>query len=709
MQEALAPRQFVQLGMRHLHRAAESVMVDGPCANDFPTSVYWPVRSGSSIEGMLIRAFHLHPMLVDPVHRMELPKTTIDGHYLMQSCPDLNRCVVVSDSDELVAFELTPSRRVVGNHDRRRGVSLLRLAAVAAKCDPYQRSHWEHPIRLHGGELDERWAAAETQSAVFVLKLERYRAVGPLLARVYRLLKIWRRRGAGYARTVRKALRDETRAVSRAVRKPFRRRDAHARAFRRAVRLPLSAKRIARFAKLLYHRATKAGRLGLKRARRHARLFSTRMTAATPTTRPASSVFHVVTHVWGREYLDLFLNVCIPNQLAPGNVPALPPGSRYRILTRSNHVDELDVHPMVHALREVIPVDIVVVEALDRHGDGPYDIKLMIACHRKATADILDADAAIIMLSADFILSANVLAAVVRRHREGYRAVVNTGLRLNKESFLQRLDESDTAPAALSSRELVRMALPYLHSHERSMFADASRFSKAPVAVYWRIGDEELLARCLHLHPLMVDPMRPLPLLVGTNDGPYLAQACPDLSRVHVVTDSDELQMFELTAAQRQVVGTTKAGASAWRAAIMAARCDGLQRYYWQHHPVRLHTADLDARWIAATVASEKFARQVMRRRRYSRLARRYFQWAGRIDKRRARYLKTWHRQRRRVRFERLQAWSDRQMRVWEHRRPRLRPRRIPRSLKLFLHRTAKASRLRVKRIHRRVRLFLPT
>ena len=271
--EALAPRQLVQLGMRHLHRAAESVMVDGPCANDFPTSVYWPVRSGSSIEGMLIRAFHLHPMLVDPVHRMELPKTTIDGHYLMQSCPDLNRCVVVNDSDELVAFELTPSRRVVGNHDRRRGVSLLRLAAVAAKCDPYQRSHWERPIRLHAGEFDERWAMAEAQSAVFVLKLERYRAVGPLLANVYRLLKICRRRCAAYTRTVRKALRDEARAVSRAVRQPFRHREAHARAFRRAVRLPLNAKRIARSARLLYHRAAKAGRLGLKRARRHVRLF----------------------------------------------------------------------------------------------------------------------------------------------------------------------------------------------------------------------------------------------------------------------------------------------------------------------------------------------------------------------------------------------------------------------------------------------------
>ena len=425
--------------------------------------------------------------------------------------------------------------------------------------------------------------------------------------------------------------------------------------------------------------------------------------------RPPSAVFHAITHVWGREYLDMFLNVCIPNQLAPGNVPALPSGSRYRILTRSNHVDELDAHPMVHALREVIPVDIVVVDALDRHGDGPHSTELMIACHQKATADILDADAAIIMLSADFILSANALAAVVRRHREGYRAVVNTGLRLNKESFLQRLDESATALATLSSRELVRMALPHLHSHEQSMFADASRFSKAPVAVRWRVGDEGLLTRCLHLHPLMVDPMRAQPLLQGTNDGAYLAEVCPDFSRVHVVTDSDELQMFEMTAAQWQVVGVTNAGISAWRAAVVASRCDGLQLHYWQHHPVRLHAAELDETWIAATLISETFARRVMRRRPYARLAHRWFRRAGRIGKHRARYSKSWHRQRRRIRLERVTRWIERQMRMWERRRPRLRLKQIQRPVKLFVHRAVKATRLRLRRIHRRVRLSLPT
>src|SRR5688572_30326288 len=167
---ALAPRQLMALGVRHLHPATESLVIDGCTTNDFPTSVYWRVPSGDGSGGVLVRAFHLHPMLVDPVYRTELPHTTIDGHYLMQSCPSLDQCVVVNDSDEVLAFELTPAARAVGNHDRRQGVSLLRLAAVAAKCDPYQRAHWQHPIKLHVSDLDERWSAAERQAEMFAMR-----------------------------------------------------------------------------------------------------------------------------------------------------------------------------------------------------------------------------------------------------------------------------------------------------------------------------------------------------------------------------------------------------------------------------------------------------------------------------------------------------------------------------------------------------------
>ena len=308
--------------------------------------------------------------------------------------------------------------------------------------------------------------------------------------------------------------------------------------------------------------------------------------------RPAATAFHAITHVWGREYLDLFLRLCVPNQLAPGNVPALPAGSRYRILTASEHVEELETHEMIQALRAVIPVDVVVVEAIDRQKGQPLGQDLMIACHQRALDDAEQANAAIIMLSADFIFSHRALAAVVQRHREGYRAVLNTGLRLAKEPFLESLDDSRPDLRALSSRELVRMGLPHLHPEIRSMFIDAPRFMAAPFAVYWPVGNEGLVARCFQLHPLMVDPMV-RKTLKGTNDGHFVSRVCPDHAKVHIVTDSDELQMFELTTLARKA-GTSDGGVSLLRCAMMADERDALQLSYWTQRNICLHTGELD-------------------------------------------------------------------------------------------------------------------
>jgi hypothetical protein len=409
-----------------------------------------------------------------------------------------------------------------------------------------------------------------------------------------------------------------------------------------------------------------------------------------------------MTHVWGHEYLDLFLNVCIPNQLAPGNVPALPPGSRYRILTRSVHLDELAAHPMVHALREQIPVDIVVVEALDRDFEtarAPYE--LMNACHKRAIDDILDRDAAIIMLSADIILSNNALAAVVQRHREGYRAVVNTGLRLSKEPFLQGLQESGTPLAALSSRDLVRLAMPYLSQYTESMFAAARPFCRKPVAVYWRVANEGLLARCLCLHPLMVDPVRPVSLTEGTNDGIYVAQACPDVSLVHVVTDSDELQMFELSPARNRPMRGS--GGPVWRVAAMAAKCDHLQLSYWEQRDICLHTGEPDEKWAAAASLAQGFADRVMRRRRHARFILRWIRRVERLRKRPGEYFKVWRPERHRIRIKRIRQWGEHQLKVWNRRRPHVTRKQIVRALRLATHRSGKALRKSTQRIRRQV------
>lgn len=347
--------------------------------------------------------------------------------------------------------------------------------------------------------------------------------------------------------------------------------------------------------------------------------------------------FHVVTAVWGGEYLDLFLGICLPLQLSPGNVPTLPAGSRYRILTRAADVETVRVHPAFQELSRRIAVDIVAVNGLEEAGKSRY--ARMTLCHRHAVLDARREGAALVFVSADTVFSDGAFAAIVRHHRDGKRAVACTGLRLVKETFVEELGAFHASAgrfAAPPPRLLVRMALPHLHDASRALFSDAPAFCRFPTAVYWRIGTRGLLARCFHLHPLMVDPMRRVVPKVHI-DGPFLERACPDYDRVHVVADSDEFVVFELSPAARRIFTNGRAGASVWRAAAIAAACDGLQLRFWRTH-VRLHADDLDAAWDRVGVESDSFVEDVLRKVRFGRVARRWFRALELCRQRRERY-----------------------------------------------------------------------
>ena len=266
---ALPPRELVGLAMQHLHSWTTWLMADGSGTSDNPTAVYWPVRSASGLDGILVRSFFLHPILVDPVYRTTLPGGPIDSHYVRDCCPDLTQVEVVDDSDDLAMFELSPDERLIGNRIRRRGVSVLRLATVAARCNRHHRSYWSRPIRLHAGEFDERWTEAERLSATLAASVERYRPLGPALLVMFQTLRMLRRRREAYATRLRKARRRTARFVYEL------REDsaASSRELRKALRPPVPAKQFARPAKLILHRAARAFSLGLKRIRRRVVLF----------------------------------------------------------------------------------------------------------------------------------------------------------------------------------------------------------------------------------------------------------------------------------------------------------------------------------------------------------------------------------------------------------------------------------------------------
>ena len=385
-------------------------------------------------------------------------------------------------------------------------------------------------------------------------------------------------------------------------------------------------------------------------------------------TAPPASVIHVCIAVWGKEFIELLLDVTVPNQLTPGNLGALPPGCRYRLFTRAEDVAVLEGSAVIRRARETLPVDVVAVPELSSSGNR---YQQMTACHRQAAVEANVAGTALVFLSADSFLAEGVLAALVARHAAGARAVVSLALRLDKESFLAALDAAGGV-RSLGSRPLVDLAMRHLHLFTRQHLADASPFGLFPTAVYWRSG-AGLLARSFHLHPLLVDPVRRDVIPKGTIDGGYLARCCPRIEDVHVVTDSDELVVFELSPAGRRIGGASRAALPLLRAAAVASRCDAHQLAYWSRD-VRLHSTELGGEWRSAEQAAARFASRVVRMRPLGPGLFLAFRGA-----------------------ERLRQLSDRCKRAWRRRGPRVRTKRLSRPLSLATHRVSKAIRKTAK------------
>lgn len=279
---------------------------------------------------------------------------------------------------------------------------------------------------------------------------------------------------------------------------------------------------------------------------------------------------HCVVALWGEVFIQTFLEVTLPSLLTEGNLYGL--GARtdpvLRILTVPDSVERLRLAPQIVAASRRLPVEVCSVSDLDLH-----DVDAAAsACHRQAVRDADEEGAALIVLTPDSLWSEGAFQALLDRAESGVRAVLVASIRVQLETFAPAY-VGQAKGGSLSSRELVRLGLQHLHPISESLFWDSEHFSSHPSHVYWRVGGDGLVARCFHLHPLYVFPMVRGGVMESNIDDDYLIRAVPDLGRVHVVTDSDELCGFELSPANKRVGHSDKPrSASALAVAAWARR-----------------------------------------------------------------------------------------------------------------------------------------
>jgi hypothetical protein len=326
---------------------------------------------------------------------------------------------------------------------------------------------------------------------------------------------------------------------------------------------------------------------------------------------------HFATAVWGDVYTDLYLKVALPTQLSAGNLPAFADRQQclYAIHTTSRDARAIRRSPAYAMLQETLPTEIVLFgdDEVAQHRTHT----LMSECHRRAIAAADAAGAAILLLPPDAVWSDGSFSTVSRVVAAGKRVVIVAGVRVLKETFVPTLVETfgskNNAAMTLPARELVRLTLEHLHPVSRSLFWDAAKINSWPSHLYWHVPGEGMLARCFHLHPLLVDSASKGASFSSTVDDDWIEQACQNPDDVYVVEDSDELMVCEMSK-RAQVVGNIRRGAyrepkvARW----VVRYANPLHRALVQR-PIRMHCSELSPQWREVESLAERVVSEVFR------------------------------------------------------------------------------------------------
>lgn len=261
--------------------------------------------------------------------------------------------------------------------------------------------------------------------------------------------------------------------------------------------------------------------------------------------------FHIINVVWGEEYTDLFLKVCLPSQLSPGNLPAfsnMGKSAIYKLYTTEKDAETIVKSPVFSELCSVIPVQIVKIN-IDIDLSKKYEA--MIHCHNQAIAFSHKLNAKLVFLSPDSVLADKVCANLIKIEATGKLVVMLPAYRTAKETFVPALMQAfygnNVLRVSIQSRDLVGISLEHLHPYSQALIWDATDYNTFPSHIYWKVNDKGLLGRCFNMHPLMINPQGIDVVPQGTIDGEYWEQICPNLEDVYIVKDSDEMFAIEFS------------------------------------------------------------------------------------------------------------------------------------------------------------------
>lgn len=158
----LSPRQLTRLTLDALHPLSVAHVVDGG-GNKSIGSYYWPVGT----DGLVGRCFHTHPLALRPARPVTKLYTTIDHELVRWACPDPKWVHLVTDSDEIIAVELSDPSHLADWVKTENVPAEELMGWMQEWTNAYHRSAFCRSIVFHAGPVTGEYAAVEREAERF--------------------------------------------------------------------------------------------------------------------------------------------------------------------------------------------------------------------------------------------------------------------------------------------------------------------------------------------------------------------------------------------------------------------------------------------------------------------------------------------------------------------------------------------------------------
>jgi len=326
---------------------------------------------------------------------------------------------------------------------------------------------------------------------------------------------------------------------------------------------------------------------------------------------------------WGVRACDSLLDMCLPSQLVESQIPAVgtEPDLVYRLYTSDADADRLLSHPSLHALAALVRTEVIAFPSrVLQAARSKYEAANW--CHQHAVLDANLKGRSLVFISPDSVIAAGGLVWLLSERKRGTRTILISGPRVTKETALPaiaKMADKGTLHGArtlrISPRSLVNVVLDHPHHSMMGGFVDAGYVNDFWSCLFSRVGSSGLLARQMHLHPLMVTPDVLTAIPEQTVDSLFVGEACTEVDGVRVVEDSDEFCAISWSARGENTAMRKYPERSRRKAALIAhlARRHvapfnlGLLR-----HRIRFHTEDLGPEWMQAERTSDTIVAEVI-------------------------------------------------------------------------------------------------